>query len=590
LKIKIFIILLLITLIFSIYFNLTIFSFIIIIVSISLTIIDVLHVNKKNTPEQTKKLEESAQIYLDAFENNGIYAKLDSNSNITNANRQFCQIMYTTKEECKNIDFNSLIESSHAEIYETVKHKQSWEGALNFQTLNKNSLYLNCTFIPIFDQNEKLKEILFLATDITELTHSKINIKNSLYIDSITKLPNRLRLFTDKKLLKTKTETTYILFNIDSFDTINNTYGNQFADQILLHVANWLNKNLLSKETKLYKLESDIYASICYGKISENTLREYLKMVSSQIIKEKFIHDEAEIDISMTIGASQSNSNQFKLAQIAYNEAKRANKSYSIYDKKSNKEEEYVKNIKISKLLKNAIEDDLVIPYFQPILNIRTNEIEKYESLMRIKNSKGEIIPPNDFLPIAKQSKIYPKLSRMLIQKSVDTFQSSSSEFSVNLSYLDISNKNTTKFILDLLDKTGIGPWMIFEILESEGISNYKEVMNFISQVKSYGAKIAIDDFGSGYSNFERLVELQVDFIKIDGSLIKNIHQNDDMRIITKTIINFAKELGVKTVAEYVHSEEILHQVKMLGVDYAQGFYIGKPMEKLPSSNHEIIL
>lgn len=105
--------------------------------------------------------------------------------------------------------------------------------------------------------------------------------------------------------------------------------------------------------------------------------------------------------------------------------------------------------------------------------------------------------------------------------------------------------------------------------------------MNFIEQVKSYGAKIAIDDFGSGYSNFERLVELQVDFIKIDGSLIKNIDQNDDMKIIAKTVVNFAKALGVRTVAEYVHSEKVLNEVKALGVDYAQGFYIGKPNEKI---------
>ncbi len=587
---KIFTILLLVTLVFTIYFKLTIFSFAAIAVLISLIIVDILAANKLKKTDQTKELYPSIKTYLDAFENSGIYAKLDSNYNIINANRQFCQIMHITKEECKNTNFNYLIKSDPAEIYETVKHKQSWEGTLDFNTLDNESTYLNCSFIPIVDENEKLKEILFLATDITELTQSKTNIKNSLYIDSITKLPNRLKLFTDKKLLGTRAETTHILFNIDSFDTINNTYGNKFGDQILLHVANWLKENLLSKETKLYKLESDIYATIYYGDISESLLNNYLRSVSSKIIKEKFIHDEAEIDISMTIGASQSHSNQFKLAQIAYNEAKRGKKSYSIYDKKSNKEEEYVKNIKISKLLKNAIEDDLIIPYFQPILNVKTNEVEKYESLMRIKKNEGIIIPPNDFLPIAKQSKIYPKLSRMLIQKSVDTFQSSSSEFSVNLSYLDISNKKTTKFILDLLDKTGIGPWMIFEILESEGIGNYKEVMNFISQVKSYGAKIAIDDFGSGYSNFERLVELQVDFIKIDGSLIKNIHQNDDMKIITKTIINFAKELGIKTVAEYVHSEEILYHVKMLGVDYAQGFYIGKPMEHLPSSNHKVIL
>ncbi len=527
---------------------------------------------------QQVKRKRSSDVYLKAFENSGIYAKLDKKHNIIYANRQFCQIMHTTKLKLKDIKFTELIKSSSNEIFETVKYNQSWEGPKNFRTLDGEELHLNCSFIPIFDKKERLDEILFLATDVTELTLSKTNIKNSLYQDNITKLPNRLKLFTDKNIVENR-ESTYIIFNIDSFDSINNLYGNHFGDKILSHVARWLENNLLNKNTKLYKLEADIYTMVCFEKNDEKKLLNYLKSISQRIQEEKFLLEGTEIDISMTIGASQGFSNQLKLSQIAYKDAKISKKSFTIYDKNSNKEEEYRKNIQTSKIIKNAIENDLVVPYFQPIMNIETGEIQKYESLMRIKDENGKILSPHEFLDIAKSSKAYPKLSCSLIEKSVDTFNISPCEFSVNLSFLDITNKATTKFILELLDKTGIGPWMIFELLESEGIENYKEVMKFTEQVKSFGAKIAIDDFGSGYSNFERLVELQVDFIKIDGSLIKNIDQNDDMRIITKTIINFAKELGIKTVAEYVHSEEVLNQVKILGVDFAQGYYIGKPSE-----------
>lgn len=532
-----------------------------------------LHVEKKN----------NSKIYLDAFEHSGIYAKLDSDKNILYANRQFCQIMRTTKLELQKMNFANLIKSKSDEIFETIKHQQTWEGEIVFTTLNKEKIHLNCSFIPIFCDENELEEILFLATDITELTLRKTNVKNSLYQDSLTKLPNRLKLFTDKNIIDSNIEITYMIFNIDSFDSINNLYGNDFGDKILIDVSSWLKNNLLTEDTKLYKFEADIYTMVCFEKIKEETLFKYLTNISKKIVDEKFLCEGAEIDISFTIGAAQSISNQQKLSQIAYKEAKIAKKSFSIYDKTSNKEEEYTKNIKVSKILKNAFDNDLVVPYFQPIYNLKTDSIEKYESLMRIKDENGKVLTPYEFLSIAKTSKIYPKLSCKLIQKSVETFQMSPCEFSVNLSFLDITNKTTNKFILDLLEKTGIGPWMIFELLESEGIENYKEVMKFIEQVKSYGAKIAIDDFGSGYSNFERLVELQIDYIKIDGSLIKNIHQNDDMRIITKTIINFAKELGIKTVAEYVHSEEVFNQVKILGVDFAQGYYIGKPEEFLTS-------
>jgi len=488
--------------------------------------------------------------------------------------------MHTTKLNLKNCKFTDLIKSSSEEVFETLKYNQSWEGIKKFKTLDNEELYLNCSFIPIVDKKEKLDEILFLATDITELTQSKTSIKNSLYQDNITKLPNRLKLFTDKNIVE-NSEATYIIFNIDSFDSLNNLYGNHYGDKILTQVARWLENNLLTKETKLYKFEADIYTMVCFELIDEINLKKYLKLISKNIQKEKFLCDGVEIDISMTIGASQGFSNQLKLSKIAYKDAKLSKKSFVIYDKNSNKEEEYTKNIQISKTIKNAIEKDLIVPYFQPIMNIQTQEIQKYESLMRIKDENGKILSPYEFLDIAKSSKAYPKLSCSLIEKSVNTFAISPCEFSVNLSFLDITNKKTTKFILDLLEKTGIGPWMIFELLESEGIENYKEVMYFTEQVKSYGSKIAIDDFGSGYSNFERLVELQIDFIKIDGSLIKNIDQNDDMRIITKTIANFAKELNIKTIAEYVHSEEVLNQVKLLGIDFAQGYYIGKPSEHI---------
>lgn len=212
---------------------------------------------------------------------------------------------------------------------------------------------------------------------------------------------------------------------------------------------------------------------------------------------------------------------------------------------------------------------------------MKTGEINKYESLMRIIKEDGSIMAPKEFLGIAKNSKLYHDLSRMLIDKTFEIFQYSSYEFSINLSFLDITDKKTTDFILNKLEKSGIGPWVVFELLESEGIENYSSIMYFIEQVKSYGSKIAIDDFGSGYSNFERLLELKIDYIKIDGSLIKYINKNDDMKIITKTIANFAKELGIQTIAEYVHSQEVFDVIKELDIDFAQGYHLGEPSKNL---------
>ncbi|DAB35309.1 MAG TPA: hypothetical protein CFH82_00855 [Sulfurospirillum sp. UBA12182] len=524
----------------------------------------------------------SNQKYLDAFENTGIYAKLDSNYNIIKANRNFCQIMHMIKEECQNISLLEFIKEKKEEIQETLKYQQIWDGAIVLSTPDKTSLHLNCSFTPVVDEDENLIEYIFLANDITDLVVSKSNIKKHLYTDTLTKLPNRLKLFTEKKLIQQDNEITYILFNIDSFESINSLYGHEFGDDILLKTSQWLSANLpKAKNVKLYKFEADIYVAVISSSFNLNELKIYLQTLSNQILKEKFTCNGVEITLSMTIGAAQAKSNQLKLAQIAYKEAKIAKKSFCIYDQSSNKEQEYNKNIQTLKYLKEAVDNNKIIPYFQPIIDLKSGKINKYESLMRIIKEDGSIMPPAEFLSIAKNSKIYHELSRMLIEKTFETFKHSACEFSINLSFLDITDKKTTDFILQKLEQSGLGPWVIFELLESEGIENYKSIMSFIEDVKSYGSKIAIDDFGSGYSNFERLLELQVDLIKIDGSLIKHIDKNDDMKIITKMIANFAKELHIKTVAEYVHSEQIFKVIKELDIDFAQGFYLGEPSDKL---------
>jgi len=124
---------------------------------------------------------------------------------------------------------------------------------------------------------------------------------------------------------------------------------------------------------------------------------------------------------------------------------------------------------------------------------------------------------------------------------------------------------------------------IIFEITESEGIENYSDVQTFIQRVKRHGCQIAIDDFGTGYSNFEHIMKLNVDYLKIDGSLVKNIDTSVESRIVVETIIQFAKKLGISTITEYVHNKSVYNVVKELGTDYVQGFYIGKPNEEVAS-------
>ncbi len=416
---------------------------------------------------------------------------------------------------------------------------------------------------------------------LMESIQLKREVRKNIYLDTNTQLPNRQKLLKDKKRLDQDSESTLIIINIDSFQNTNNFYGHDFGDAFLKVIGDWLTLNLPPVDATLYKFEADIYAILIKVPFSEFNLKKYLKKISMKITKDRIVCHDVEVDTTLSIGAIQANKNLLKLAFIACKEAKNRRMPFVIYDKKSHKDEEYLHNMQMNHILKDALAKNFVTPFFQPILNLQTNQIEKYETLMRIQKEDGSYYLPCEFLDVAKHSKIYSKLSMSLIQKAFETFQISSNGFSINLSYLDMTNLVTTTFILEKLEEFNVGPWVIFEILESDGIENYDAVLSFIDKVKSYGAKIAIDDFGAGYSNFERITELRVDFIKIDGSLIKNIDKNEEMKIIAKTIVAFAKELGIKTVAEYVHSQAVLECVKEIGIDYGQGFYIGKPSAEL---------
>ena len=213
------------------------------------------------------------------------------------------------------------------------------------------------------------------------------------------------------------------------------------------------------------------------------------------------------------------------------------------------------------------------------IVDLKTNTIAKYETLVRMIDKNNQIIPPLDFLRIAKKTKLYSYITKEVIRQACKTFENRKEYFSINLSIDDIKDASTVQEIINTIIKTKTASRIIFEILESEGIENYDEVVNFITQIKALGAKIAIDDFGTGYSNFEHILKLNVDFIKIDGTLIKNVVHNEKHKIIVETIVDFAKKIKAKTIAEFVSDEAIYLTIKEIGVDFSQGYYTGKPAE-----------
>jgi len=427
-----------------------------------------------------------------------------------------------------------------------------------------SSIYLFLQIIQLINKNDRLDEI-------------RERLQEALEIDELTNLKNRHAFSKEKKKYK---EPTLILVNIDNFKHINDSYGSNIGDHILKELGKLLKKFLIVKglNGEVYRLGADDFGILIEGVRNKNKLESLIKELISMIENNDFKYSGIEIPIKVTAGISYENP-LLETADIALKYVKKTRNKYMFYSEDMNMRDKILKNINTIRLIKNALADDRIFLVFQPIKNLRTDTIDKFEVLVRLQDDRGRVLYPGEFLEIAKEAKYYGEITRIVLEKTFKILKEHEITLSVNLSLEDIIDDNIRRLINQNIRNPKIGRNIIFEILEDENIENYqKEFLEFIKEVKEHDVRIAIDDFGSGYSNFSHLLKLKPDYIKVDGRLIKEIDIKNENRVIAETIVDFAHKLDIETVAEFVWNNDVLKVVKEIGFDYAQGFAISKPI------------
>ncbi len=430
---------------------------------------------------------------------------------------------------------------------------------------------LNIVLISIFT---------FLSAD----RHRRIEelMRKQIFFDALTGLPNRKKLIKD---IDDSVSPALFLVNVDDFKEINAIFGYRIGDSVLIFLGKLISHILPAYARGVYRLAGDEFAVLVDTAdefITRDMLETTATLLSQYVQRERYGYAKYEIMLRVTAGIALSQNagkqNLFSCADIALKTAKQLRKPFLFYSDAQKTRSRFKDNLKWLKILSNAIEGDRIFPFYQPIVTNATGKIEKYECLARIADSEGKIILPKNFLEVAKKSRLYPKITRAMLKKTFETFRNIDTEFSLNLSIEDFFDPYFLQYIkIALNEAPSIRKKVTFEILESEGIKNYGELSAFIEEMKQLGCKIALDDFGTGYSNFEYLIKLNLDYLKIDGSLIRKLDRDDGTRIIVENIVNFSKKLGIQTVAEYVHSDEIFSIVKAIGIDYSQGVLLGEP-------------
>jgi len=478
----------------------------------------------------------------------------------------------TQKNDFLNQTLTTISISETTNIVEDIVLDDSYDED-DTQTIKALCRLVSTSSTELHDLNINLEKIIDKKT--YELRVKNKELLKRFYYDELTTLGNRNLLI--KEIADDPKKYSLLSIDINSFKNINDLYGVDRGDEVLKQFANLLIKIKKHHHCKVYRVSGDEFA-ILNKKPQDNNYTSLVDYFSKLIHEHDFFIDfnneKIFVDINITVGIAYKSTNLIEKAHLALIQAKERHGKYNIYQSDLKLEQDIKENIKYTKIIKKAIKNDKVIVYFQPIF--KDNNIEKYETLIRIDNN-GEIISPFKFLEIAKKNGDYFDLTRIIIEKSFKTFSTRDEFFSINLSFEDIQNENIVKYLKDKIVEYSVQNQLIIEILEDESIKNYELIKNFIHEMQELGAKIALDDFGSGYSNFSRVLELNVDYIKIDGSIISTIDTNQNSYVIAQTITDFSKKLGIKTIAEYIHSEGVYAKAKELGINEFQGFLLGKP-------------
>jgi len=525
---------------------------------------DIDYINRNNFLLSSNSKDQKTQDFITSF-------NLHSNFLIKN----YPPYVQTTKNILSDSTRNNL---------EDIKKEFSQLALSDFKALDIFATILFSVFI--FSLLFIIILFLKYLRENKKLQKTTASLEYSLTHDRLTGLLSRAA-FEDK--LQETAKPHLLLANVDSFKFINDVYGNDVGNIVLQELANIIKSEFSSrKNVSVYRLGGDEFG-ILFDDIASQDAFEIALELEKKISDYNFLVYELSLHLRVSIAsnfiAPILENTDLALKEVKQNYAIRVLQYSEDLNLKTNVEE----NMKIVEQIKIAIKNNNIIPYFQPIINLKTKKIEKYEALVRLRLADGTILEPFKFLEISKKSSYYHYITKSMIEKTLEMAKEFPKyRFSINISMIDILDEKLLKMLCATLkENPTIANRLDIELLESENMQNIEAVQDFIKSIQQYGSKVLLDDFGTGYSNFSYFSSLDIDLIKIDGSIIREIEIDNRKLHMLKSIHSFSNGMNMKNVAEFVESKEVADLLQEVGVEYAQGYYFGRPLER-PLESDEI--
>ncbi len=522
---------------------------------------------KKITPEQhviVISREVDATTLL-AWSNVGIQGYIPKPINmqtLLTSMHKSCSILYSHAQKSQQADASQQIKAQKQQLQE---HYEA-----NEKKLNDILAYERKRLGRIMGQEKELQ---------TRLNEQEALLHNIRFKDDLTGLPNKHAL---KDGIAKEEDKALLFIDIDHFESINTLYGMGYGNKVLKETANRLAR-FLPDNAELYRISADEFVVLIYSPKPNQEL-----MLSQQILsmfqEAPIVIGDIEFDVSFSMGMDRGEHNKlFVHAKTASQEAKERGRSQMVVFQNDS---EYVKRQRDTlywiQTVKDALKNDRVMSYYQPIYNNENGSIEKYEALCRILDKEGHLLNASSFIHPAHLAGLTTKITRVMIDKAFKYFQSNTYAFSLNVSEQDFHEKYLEEFLQYKCDYYNISPNRVYiEVVESITINGADETLNQIKRLRSKGFNITIDDFGVDQSVFSRLLRSEAKTIKIDSSFIKDLDTNLSNQLIVENIVAFANRIGAQTVAEFVDTKAVYDKVCAMGINYSQGYYIGEPQAKI---------
>jgi len=530
----------------------------------------------------------------------------DTHSQITYLNHRAEELLRVKKDDILGSDFDHVITIynkldmpcylSPVKVCLNEKRVIKQKEEAKLLTSNGNQVLIEYSTTPVFDDSS-IVSVVLVFQDKTNDHIARSQLEYIIQHDPLTNLYNRnyfeRQLDHAVSISKRGAHTHAMLYvDINQFKVINDTAGHTIGDELLCEVASIFMQRIRECDF-LARLGSDEFGMILHDVDSLGAVHiadDLLNAMSSLT----FIREGHYYDISISIGITllnnetESKVDALRKADIACTVAKQLGQNCCHLYSDLDSDDIFVRDeLHLVNELQTIISEDRFKMVYQPIINPRSGKVLMHETLLRIVDKDNTIRPSTSFIDTAERFSMMPKIDRRVIESTLHNLKYLSSKhgeltLSMNLSAVSIGNHDLLKDIKHLILSSGINPaQLVFEITESSAISQIESARLFIKELNEIGCQFALDDFGTGFSSFAYLKYLPVDYLKIDGTFIRDIINDKVDQAMVKSIHHIAKSLNIKTIAEYVENDATLKLLSAMGIDYVQGNYIGEASDKI---------